>query len=183
MSEKLLHHHRPEAAKKQPEVSPGKQEHGPEIDHKAVEKNQAARVEAAQQRIEQLALSSQETSLETEQQPETVTITGELRQKALEKTLHRIQRHLSKPERRFSRFIHKPAIDKLSEAGSKTVARPSGLLGGGLTAFAGSLALLVFVKRYGYEYNPTTFLLFLIGGFFLGLLIELFIRSLWRRKF
>lgn len=100
-----------------------------------------------------------------------------LKGKAYQKELHRVRSHLSKPQKSLSKFIHAPVVEKVSEVSGKTVARPSGLLGGGLVAFLGTLALVIMTRYYGYEYNFFVFIALLIGGFFLGLLLELIIRA------
>jgi hypothetical protein len=56
--------------------------------------------------------------------------------------------------------------------------RPSGLLGGGLLAFVGSLAYLVATKIYHFRYNYTMSLLLFVGGFCLGLILELAVHLL-----
>lgn len=119
---------------------------------------------------------------DAEQGPSSVRIDRNLKQKAYKKEINRIQTHLPKAQRSFSKFIHLPAIESASEVGSKTVARPSGLLGGGLVALVGSGALLIISRHYGFSYNFFVFLVLLVGGFFVGLLIEMLVRSLIRIK-
>ena len=81
-----------------------------------------------------------------------------------------------------SRIIHQPAIDAASEATAKTIARPSGILGGGICAFAGSLFFLYFAKHDGFHYNYLLFLVFFIGGFAIGLLFEVLVWALYARR-
>lgn len=119
---------------------------------------------------------------DADQSPSSVRIDRNLKQKAYKKEIHRIQTHLPKSQRSFSKFIHSPAIESASEAGGKTVARPSGLLGGGLVALVGSSTLLIISRHYGFSYNFFVFLVLLVGGFFVGLLIEMLVRSLIKIK-
>jgi hypothetical protein len=95
-----------------------------------------------------------------------------LKSQTYSRTLKRVQQHLSSPERTMSKLMHNKAIEKVSDGVGKTAARPSGILGGGIVAFVGSLLLLYMTKKYGFEYNPTMFLIFLGCGFFLGVLLE-----------
>jgi hypothetical protein len=79
-------------------------------------------------------------------------------------------------ERGLSKLIHQPAVRAVSEVGAKTVSRPSGLLGGGLLAFLGSSTYLFMTKYIGFRYNYLVFLLLFVGGFVLGLVLELLVR-------
>jgi hypothetical protein len=96
----------------------------------------------------------------------------ELRQVALRRELKNIRRKLRAPQKVLSNVIHQPVIRAVSESASKTVSRPSGLLGGGLVAFMGTSGYLYMAKHYGFRYNYMVFLLLLAGGFALGLILE-----------
>jgi hypothetical protein len=61
----------------------------------------------------------------------------------------------------------------VSGATGQTLARPSGLLGGGICALLGSLIYLYLAKHIGFNYNYLLFVLFFGGGFIIGLVIEL----------
>ncbi len=109
-----------------------------------------------------------------------VLINKELKDIAYRRTLKRTQNKLPAPARAFSKIIHQPAVEAVSEITAKTIARPSGILAGGIFAFLGSSLFLWVSKHYGYEYNFLLSALFFAGGFFLGLLIELILRSIKR---
>ncbi|HYF97062.1 MAG TPA: hypothetical protein VD947_03420, partial [Patescibacteria group bacterium] len=66
------------------------------------------------------------------------------------------------------------------ETSAKTIARPSGLLIGGLSAFVISLVVLAFCRYYGYEYNYLIGILSFPVGFFMGILGEGVIKTLKR---
>lgn len=104
-------------------------------------------------------------------------INRELRKLSLDQSLRSIRRKLSAPDRALSRVIHQPAIKAISEVSSKSVARPSGLLGGGVCAFLGSLAYLYLTRHIGFTYNYLLFALFFIGGFAVGLVLEVILRA------
>ncbi len=95
-----------------------------------------------------------------------------------QRKLKEVQRQLPARDRRLSRIIHQPAIRAVSEVAGSTISRPSGLLGGGIVAFMGSAAYLYFTRYIGIPYNYFVFALLFIGGFALGLLLELLVWSL-----
>lgn len=97
----------------------------------------------------------------------------ELKAMALKRELKQVQRQLPAPSRSFSKVIHVPAVRAVSEAGAKTVSRPSGLLGGGILAFIGSVSYLFLATHVGFTYNYLIFLMLFAGGFVLGVLAEL----------
>jgi hypothetical protein len=114
--------------------------------------------------------------------PGRVVIDRNVKKKAYKKELHRIQTHLPKSQRTFSKFIHNNAVETVSEVGGKTVARPSGLLGGGIVAFLGTLGMVLVSRHYGFTYNFFVFVALLVGGFFLGLILELVIRGVLKAR-
>ncbi len=102
----------------------------------------------------------------------TLIIDKALKKEAYKKLLSHVQRQLPKSKKNFSKFIHKPVVESVSELGSKTVARPSGLFAGGLAALIGSVALVWTSRHYGFRYNFGTFLFLLGAGFLAGLVLE-----------
>lgn len=100
-------------------------------------------------------------------------ITKATKKAAYKKTIRRVQHQLPKRERAFSKVIHQPVIEKVSEVGAKTVARPSGVLAGGVCALLGSTFVFYMAKHYGFKYNFFVFILLLVIGFAVGLVIEL----------
>lgn len=101
-----------------------------------------------------------------------ITIGADLKKQSLNSGLKKIQSHLPIVERTFSKVIHNPVVNSLSEGTSKTIARPSGLLVGGLASVCVSLGVLFISQYYGYRYNFLVSILAFIGGFFLGLFLE-----------
>lgn len=55
-----------------------------------------------------------------------------LRAAVLNSSLSNIRRHLKRRDKAFSKFIHNPTINSISEVTGKTLARPYGLLCGGI---------------------------------------------------
>lgn len=101
---------------------------------------------------------------------------------AFNRLLARTQQKLSKPARGFSRFTHSPLVDKVSNVSAQTIARPSGILGGSICAFAGSLVVYYFAKNYGFEYNYLFVFLLFIGGYAVGAFLELVIWLFYSRR-
>lgn len=106
----------------------------------------------------------------------------ELKATSYQRTLKRVRASLNAADRAFSKIIHHSAIEPISEISSKTLARPSGILGGGIAALVGSGIVLYMARRYGFQYNFTTFLILLVAGFISGIAIEVLIRLLRRGR-
>lgn len=155
-----------------------------------LEKLRAAAKEAAEQSPESLdklhddveAAAKKSAEINVEQLAEDnngMTILGthhELKNQSYKKKMKQIRSQLSTPERSFSEFIHQPLINNLSEVGSKTIFRASGILGGSITALLGSLIFIYTAKHYGFSYNYLVFFMLFAGGFVVGLLGEVLIR-------
>ncbi len=92
--------------------------------------------------------------------------------------IKRIQKHLKPSERRFSKVIHNSKVETVSDITGGTLARPSGLLYGGIFSLVTSLGFYLIARHYGYEYPYIIGVLFFIGGFVLGLIIELISRTI-----
>lgn len=93
-------------------------------------------------------------------------------------TLGRVRKHLSPAEKTLSRIVHQPLIEQVSEIGSKTIARPSGILVGSMLSFGLSTVAYVLTKRYGYDLPNSIFGICFVGGFAIGILGEFFYKTL-----
>ena len=105
-----------------------------------------------------------------------------LRQISLNRELKQLRSRLPVGDRVLSHVIHQPAIRLVSDTTAKSLSRPSGLLGGGLMAFVGTSGYLYLAKHIGFTYNYVVFFALFIGGFSLGLLLELIVWSLTARR-
>jgi Fe2+ transport system protein B len=157
--------------------------------HKKAEKvgeHTEEHVEQAKSKVETQAVSGKEYTVgekETTHSSSHRTYNQkQLKAESFDKTIKHIRKKLPKNEKAFSKVIHNKKIEAASEIGAKTVARPSGILGGGIAALLGSLFLLVMAKYYGFEYNFFAFILLFVSGFFIGSAIEILIRSTSRRS-
>lgn len=102
-------------------------------------------------------------------------INRELRKITLRRELQHIRRKLPASQRVLSQVIHQPTVRVISEAAGKTISRPSGLLGGGLVALLGSSTYLYLAEHYSFTYNYFVFLTLFVGGFIIGLALELLV--------
>lgn len=106
----------------------------------------------------------------------------ELGRQNLDRTLASVRRSLSAPEQQLSKFIHRPVVEKVSDLGGKTIARPSGILLGGIFSFVGSLGVYLLAKHLGGELRYSIFAITFVFGFILGLIVELLWRIFSRKK-
>lgn len=167
------HEHEPEAEHKGPEVSVESEKH-----------KQHEQLNEAKKAVEQHAKAKDDVKVEsgTHHNEQPLYVDQHLKNIALDRTLARVRRHLSAPNRVLSKVVHKPAVQAVSEAGAKTIARPSGLLLGSFCALLGSTFVLYMAKHYGFRYNFLLFFVFFIGGFLIGLILELGIWLIRRRR-
>ena len=149
-------------------------------------KDNSGEIDNILKKIEKEASSKAELSKHHEQEKDTAHDSGhyshhQLTTQTFNQTIRSVQRRLPAPQRAFSKVIHNPKIEVVSDAAGSTVARPSGLLFGGLFSLLSSIVVLILCRYYGYEYNFSIGLISFIGGYFLGLLIEV-ISSFFKRK-
>lgn len=136
---------------------------------------QTAMAEAAREAVDRHISASEEIKLTHPEQDADKTdfqLTRELKEDKYVKVIAAAQSQLKSAEKRFSRVIHQPVIERLSTSAADTVARPSGLLGGSIGALIGSVIVLFSAKHYGFAYNFLLFLFLFAAGFFAGLVFE-----------
>lgn len=119
-----------------------------------------------------------ETPPSNERQPLHHYITKRIKADQYKRTLIQVQAHLPKSEKRFSKVIHQPAIEAVSEVGAKTIARPYSIIGGALFAIIGSFTVLAIAKHIGFEVPNSIFFMLFIVGYLLVLAVELAVRLL-----
>lgn len=110
------------------------------------------------------------------------TINRELKAITLRRELQMIRRKLPAPQRAFSKIVHQPVVRAISETASKTISRPSGLLGGGLVAFFGTSIYYYLAQHIGFTYNGFLFILLFVGGFVVGVALEFLIHLAIRSR-
>jgi len=137
------------------------------------QERQAAAVEQARQAVaEHAAKTAEHAGALAPADDRPVRIDSAAKAWRMRQSMTRVQKRLTPAQKSLSDFIHQPLVRRVSEATAETVARPSGILGGGILAFLGSSAYLWFARAAGITYNYFGFFVFFIGGFLLGLVIE-----------
>ena len=142
-----------------------------------------ARKAAAEQAVSTAESASFQSVEQTpSDQSHSFAVHQQLKTNAYTQTLRTIQRRLPRTDQAFSKVIHNRRVEVASEFAAKSVARPSGILGGAVCAGIGSALLVYITRHYGFPYNYTMFIVFFVGGYGVGLLLELAVRLLHRRK-
>lgn len=142
---------------------------------KAAEKagNAASSEQEARHEVHEKAISAAEYNQpQSEQRQQQAPTTKADKLHSFNTTMHHVRQKMSKPEQAFSTFIHKPSVEKASDAMGKTVARPSGVAGATVAAFIGLLSVYGIAKIGGFELSGSEVPLLLVIGFVLGLFIE-----------
>lgn len=176
MSAEQFREHQTATAPEMAETAP----YQPEVEIVSLEVSHsetAANIEAALQKVLEQPITPLE--LPVDEKPagnQPYYIDREVKKINLKNELSLVQQKLPFSLKVLSKAIHQPAIRVISEQSAKTITRPSGLLGGGILAFCGSLFYLIFTKYVGARYNYLIFLILFGGGFLLGLGIESLIR-------
>jgi len=170
----------------QPESKEGKErlkeikEAGKEAKHE-----QKDSIEEIRSSIEKTAVSGKdkvkgETSEKKPGRP--AYINRDVKNQAYQNTLKDVRKQLRPTQKFASKVIHNPAVEAVSELSSKTVARPSALLGSGVFALITTTAVVIASRYYGFRYNFFVLVISLGIGFGLGLIVELILRVFRRKK-
>lgn len=175
--------HLPKVERSETVTTPERAEHGHKKESDPQQKLEQARSEVQQE------TAKADNPLERLQAAEKATegaqpthVNRELKGITLKRELKQIQRKLPAGQRAFSKIVHQPVVRVVSETASKSVSRPSGLLGGGLVAFLGSSSYLYLAKHVGFTYNYFVFILLFALGFVVGLVLELIVWTLTARR-
>ncbi|MEM6998039.1 MAG: hypothetical protein AAF413_03970 [Patescibacteria group bacterium] len=82
------------------------------------------------------------------------------------------RRQLGPVDRVFSKVIHNPIVDQVSDGLGKTVFRPSGVIGAGLVSFIGMSIVLYYARTTGFRVSPGLFVVLIGAGFLVGWITE-----------
>jgi hypothetical protein len=162
------HHINIVEAKKHQERIKVRHEKAAESDHNNQHEQLKARHEVKAEAISGAEYSKPQSE---KRQPTPVT-TKKDKERSFNTIMHQAQSQMSKPERAFSQFIHKPVVEKTSEAIGKTIARPSGIAGATIAAFIGLLSVYSVAKFAGFQLSGSEMPLLMLAGFTLGLFVE-----------
>ena len=135
------------------------------------QENKAERLEQARDQIEHQAEAEPEPDT-SEQSKDTRPASRLDKEVSYRHTMQTLQRHMSPATRRFSKVIHNPTVDKVSEVAGKTILRPSITVGatGAALLFGGTLYIAA--RFYGFTLSGSEFVLALLLGGLVGLLFE-----------
>lgn len=104
-------------------------------------------------------------------------VTKKDKEQVYKQTLSHIQSEMSPVERRFSKVIHSPVVENVSDVVGSTIARPTSILYGSCFAFLGVLGLYLYARHVGFALTGFETIATFAGGWLFGLLID-FLRSL-----
>ncbi len=142
-------------------------------------------IEQIRSSIEKTAISGKEASKgeSDEKTPSRPTyVNRDIKEEAYQSTLKDVRKQLKPTQKFASRIIHNPVVESVSEVGSKTVARPSAMLGAGVFALISTSIAVIASRYYGFRYNFFVLVISLAIGFILGLLVELILQVFRRRS-
>lgn len=167
------------------------QSHSPEHAPKVTAEKQGEHItkpntEAIRHSVDKEARSTAELqSSHSEKAPATSQhlVDAQLKDIKLARLLTSVRKQLNAPDKLLSRVVHAKAVETVSAAAEKTVARPIGLLGGGISALLGSSYVFYMARHYGFRYNFLLFILLFIGGYLVFSILELVFRVVTRTKY
>ena len=137
--------------------------------------------EALEQEVKQEALRTEEARRPTaEAEPEVHSFAthAKLKDESYQKILTETRAQLPPSQQFLSKVFHQPAVEKVSDVASKTVARPVGVTWGAIASTVGVAIALFFSYRYGFEFNYLLLALLFIGGYVAATAIELTVKAL-----
>ena len=125
--------------------------------------------------VERVAGTQEETVVETaperpEQRPEVAT--KQTRHQAYDTHMSEARSHMKPVSRTFSKVIHNRAVETVSDAAGKTVARPNAVLAGSFTAFVLVLGVFLVARHYGYPLSGSETIVAFAAGWVLGILFD-----------
>lgn len=87
-------------------------------------------------------------------------------------TMSRARKNMTPAERTFSKVIHNPAVEKVSDAVGSTLARPNLIIAGGLGTLIFGVVIYLTAKHYGYVLSGFEAIGTFILGWCIGAIIE-----------
>lgn len=149
------------------------------------EREQNTSVESARhEALEQAARPEREHRQEAKKQDTTErerSITKKDREQSFTTTMREVRSQMSPANRAFSKIIHQPAIEKVSDTIGSTVARPNAILSGSLCAFLFTATLYLIARFNGYPLSGSETIASFALGWLIGLIID-YIRLLFVGK-
>lgn len=168
----------PEQDKTIESTNKGVHERQEQLDESRRERNETDHESIEQARKDIEKAHERETQPENNEKPserkERLRATPTKRDKlvAYHKVMEEAERHMTPTERTFSRFIHHPTVEKVSETVGSTVARPNSILFGAMFAFLFTLGIYLVARSYGYVLSGGETIVSFAAGWLFGLLID-----------
>ncbi len=182
-NEKLRQESSPEAAR---ELESAKSEHQERLnenrEREAREADKATSLESARAEAQEAA-----SKQEKEQAPLPEQSPAEKRKarvadrsrmttdQSFKRVMKDARKDMSAPSRAFSSVIHNKAVEAVSDATGKTIARPNAILAGSLAAFILVATLVIWAKYAGYALSGFETIAAFVIGWIVGLIFD-FIR-------
>lgn len=127
--------------------------------------------EALRKHIDKIAQHAESQHKQHHERPHHY-ITKDVKAAVYVHTLKNVQLHLKTSERVFSKIIHNNVVESISEVGSKTIARPGSIIGGGILMIFGGIILYLFAKYYGFYLPLSSLIALYVMGFFAVFIID-----------
>lgn len=89
-------------------------------------------------------------------------------------TIKKLQSEMNPVEKAFSKVIHNPLVEKISEVTSRTIARPRPILIGSMLSFVLISLLYIVAKKLGYQLSGSETILVFFTGWAIGLTYDYF---------
>lgn len=129
-------------------------------------------IEDASHKTETLT-DSIDSQVEQQDSPFLPSLHGNLKRETYRKTLDEIQQELSPRQKIASKMFHHPTVEAISDTLSKTAARPMSSTIASIIISIGVAISLYLSYRYGFEFNYLLFFFLFVGGYAIGLIVEL----------
>ena len=97
------------------------------------------------------------------------------------KNMSEARQNMNPVEATFSKIIHQPVIETVSDTLSKTIARPKSIMFGGLFAFIFTLVIYIYAKTYGFQLSGTETIIGFGFGWLFGIIVD-YLKALFTGK-
>lgn len=139
------------------------------------------RTESARQEVERVTAEHErhEPIKDTPNNQEKAVDTKVARDKAYQSIMLQTRSEMSAPNRSFSKVVHNPIVEKISDVASTTIARPNAILSGAVLAFVLTLVIYSVAKMNGYPLTGTEAIAAFVIGWIIGNLYD-FVKTMIR---
>jgi hypothetical protein len=138
--------------------------------------NEKAKAEALEQAISVERGGAEKKTKEASASPKRRhgVVSKKERANSYKKRMQSVQAELPPAQRAFSKVIHNPVVEKVSDVTGATVARPNAILLAAIVAFFAVLIVYLTAKHYGYMLSGFETIGAFIVGWVLGMLYDFF---------